>query len=134
MNDAARRMQEWRAKNPEKAKATYAKQRLTRLTLIREIKDQPCADCGKRYPHYVMDFDHVRGKKKFNLAWMAIRSIKNILEEVAKCDVVCANCHRERTYGAKSGSREGISRSVQSEGSGGKGAGSTSGADVAASC
>jgi len=31
---------------------------------IREAKDVPCMDCGRRYPHYVMDFDHRPGEKK----------------------------------------------------------------------
>lgn len=47
-----------------------------------------------------MDFDHVRGEKKFNLAVAANKniSIARIQDEIAKCDVVCANCHRERTF------------------------------------
>lgn len=33
--------------------------------IVREAKSQPCADCGVRYPPYVMDFDHVRGPKRW---------------------------------------------------------------------
>ncbi len=77
--------------------------RLERIRqLLREAKDRPCADCGCRYPYYVMDFDHRPGeKKRFNLAntnSQAWRSFQNIQAEIAKCDVVCANCHRERTH------------------------------------
>jgi hypothetical protein len=69
---------------------------------IREAKDVPCSDCGRRYPHYVMDFDHRQGEKKcFNLSIAAGQtrlSWAKMQAEIAKCDVVCANCHRERTH------------------------------------
>lgn len=77
-------------------------QRLLR-DAIREAQKKPCMDCKKKYPTYVMDFDHRdRDKKKMNLSLMAARSgLRLIQEEIAKCDVVCANCHRERTHGPK---------------------------------
>lgn len=67
---------------------------------LANLKDVPCADCGQRYPFFVMDFDHVRGEKKFNLSRVASvgHSWAVIIEEAAKCDVVCANCHRIRTH------------------------------------
>ena len=69
--------------------------------LVRGLKDVPCSDCGVRYPHYVMDFDHVRGRKTKQVADMVSRSMSEraIRKEAEKCDVVCANCHRERTHG-----------------------------------
>lgn len=47
-----------------------------------------------------MDFDHVRGEKKYNIGSMVGRGLspKLIDEEVAKCELVCSNCHRIRTY------------------------------------
>jgi hypothetical protein len=71
----------------------YAKGR----RLIIEAKSKPCADCGKSYHYCVMDFDHVRGEKTGSIAKMAMQSHKILLDEIAKCDVVCANCHRLRT-------------------------------------
>lgn len=47
------------------------------------------------------DFDHVRGKKRKNVGAMVNGhnfSVEKIIEEIAKCDVVCSNCHRERTF------------------------------------
>lgn len=62
------------------------------------LKDVPCFDCGVRYPPYVMDFDHRNPEEKFSgLNLMKTYSRTKVLEEIAKCDVVCANCHRERT-------------------------------------
>lgn len=68
--------------------------------LIFECKDRPCTDCGIKYPPYVMDFDHLDGSaKEFNVSMMRRRrmAFKKILDEIAKCEVVCANCHRIRT-------------------------------------
>lgn len=67
--------------------------------LIRARKSVPCADCNKEYPYYVMDFDHVRGKKKFNIgAGANSYSLRVIEKEIDKCEVVCSNCHRQRTH------------------------------------
>jgi len=67
--------------------------------IINESKNKPCMDCGKSYPYYVMDFDHRNPDEKlFDLGNYTKFGIKQIKEEIAKCDVVCANCHRIRTY------------------------------------
>jgi hypothetical protein len=62
--------------------------------------EKPCMDCGVIYPAYVMDFDHVRGNKDFELSKASKREISlgKIMAEIAKCDLVCANCHRIRTF------------------------------------
>jgi len=46
-----------------------------------------------------MDFDHVRGEKVLSISAMVHKgfSWESILAEIAKCDVVCSNCHRIRT-------------------------------------
>src|SRR5262245_31410711 len=70
--------------------------------MLREAKSAPCADCGQTYPPYVMDFDHRPGEiKAFALANAAGQtriSAERLRAEIAKCDVVCANCHRIRTH------------------------------------
>jgi hypothetical protein len=63
------------------------------------IKDVPCMDCGGKFPPYVMDFDHVRGGKRFNIGSQIGRKLRDLLDEIGKCDIVCANCHRIRTDG-----------------------------------
>lgn len=68
---------------------------------MREIKEQtPCKDCGKNYPHYVLDFDHVRGDKISGLSELCAgtHAWEKIKAEMDKCDVVCSNCHRARTW------------------------------------
>ena len=64
------------------------------------LKDGPCTDCGGRFPPECMDWDHLRDKK-FDLANANTRSPASILAEIAKCELVCANCHRIRTKGRR---------------------------------
>jgi hypothetical protein len=72
---------------------------------VRQQKDRPCLDCGGQYPHYMMDFDHRDPTtKEFNVGNGTGRSEQTLLAEIAKCDLVCANCHRERTHGNRRGS------------------------------
>lgn len=81
------------------------KRKLQRIfTLVRSAKDKPCADCGQSYPYYVMDFDHREGEIKTTEVTRLIstHSIRRVQEEIAKCDVVCSNCHRVRTFKRRS--------------------------------
>lgn len=69
---------------------------------VYDLKNKtPCTDCGIQYPYYVTDFDHVgeKGVKK-NIISKLINSgsTKQVKEEIAKCELVCSNCHRIRTY------------------------------------
>ena len=66
-----------------------------KLAFIDLAKSRPCHDCGNSFPIMVMDLDHTRGKKKSG-EWMKF-TWQELVEEVAKCDTVCANCHRLRT-------------------------------------
>ena len=87
-------------KNPQcRQLADKANKDRIRARII-EAKNRPCMDCGILYPWYVMDFDHVRGVKKILLSVAAAchLSVKKLEDEIAKCDVVCANCHRIRTF------------------------------------
>jgi hypothetical protein len=81
----------------EKELAVYNKQQFKKR--LREIKEASgCVDCGEKN-HVVLDFDHLKNKK-YNISrmihdgfsWAAIK------KEIAKCEVVCANCHRIRTH------------------------------------
>jgi hypothetical protein len=66
---------------------------------ILALRDRPCLDCGRRFPAYVMQFDHRDpATKRFLVAASWLKSIATILNEAAKCDIVCSNCHRDRTF------------------------------------
>lgn len=55
----------------------------------------PCIDCGEN-DIVVLEFDH-REDKSYNIASMFRRSTERLKEEINKCDVRCANCHRRKT-------------------------------------
>lgn len=84
-----------RARNTQRGRDT---REINRQQIL-AAKDRPCADCGNTYPPYVMDLDHVRGDKKLALSMMTMYNSKRVAEEISKCEVVCANCHRIRTFG-----------------------------------
>ena len=59
----------------------------------------PCVDCGETNI-IVLEFDHIGDDKKFNIS-DATRfgyGMKKLKDEIAKCEVRCANCHRKKTY------------------------------------
>lgn len=78
-------------------KELYKRQR-SMLDLIKLASG--CVDCGYKENAKALDFDHVRGKKEFNIGDISQRSVSDerLMVEVAKCDVRCANCHRIKTY------------------------------------
>jgi len=77
--------------------------RLEGKKYVDQQKAKPCMDCGVQWPPVAMDFDHVRGHKSRNVAQMVSGALKLdlIKEEIAKCDLVCACCHRLRTAARK---------------------------------
>ena len=64
---------------------------------LNEIKSKPCLDCCQSFPPEAMDFDHVRGTKTAGITQMWSWGREKFIAEIAKCELVCANCHRDRT-------------------------------------
>src|SRR4051812_3051627 len=86
------------------AKSSREKERVREnLNFIRTHKNRPCTDCGIQYHHAVMQFDHLRDKL-FQLSDPKLRPKHKIIAEIAKCEVVCANCHTMRTYNRRQNS------------------------------
>lgn len=64
-----------------------------------EYMGSQCADCGGRFPYYVFEFHHLDPtKKEMQFDELRRRSWKVIVAELAKCVMVCANCHRVRHW------------------------------------
>lgn len=96
--------------------ASYQKHRTARLAKraidrsiarkwLASLKDnRPCSDCRVPHRHWRLDWDHLPGcEKLFEIADQSGKAIGErgrqlILDEIAKCELVCANCHRDRTY------------------------------------
>jgi hypothetical protein len=77
-----------------KRKRARAEKRM--LYLLEYFELHPCVDCGETDP-LVLEFDHGRDKSFDIGAGLPDRNWQSILKEIAKCEVVCANCHRRRT-------------------------------------
>jgi len=100
----------WRSLNPgrrqshvDKWLARSADKRTTKRHAVRAAiaaaKSAPCLDCGNTFDPVCMDFDHRPGEaKKFGIARFGDRPLGVVLQEIAKCDLVCSNCHRLRTH------------------------------------
>ena len=76
------------------------KQHVVNLEKLRRGK---CVDCGLRVPFdrpYLFDFDHRERQAKVDAVSKMCRAntMQAIVEEMAKCDLVCALCHRIRTH------------------------------------
>jgi hypothetical protein len=77
------------------------RQNLKRLYVQKIKTDSPCMDCKVDHPHWVMEFDHVRGTKINSVSRMTQLgdySLEDIKAEIEKCELVCSNCHKSRTY------------------------------------
>lgn len=110
----------WYQRNRERVLARVAQRRqitppsaertIVHLDARRErwkyLLTHPCVDCGEADP-IVLEFDHL-GKKTSAIADMMRLHARwdEILVEIAKCEVRCANCHRRRTARARGYYRE----------------------------
>lgn len=74
-----------------------AKRELTRAYVYEYLTTHPCADCGAD-DWRVLEFDHVRGEKWKNICDIMAQPLQVVIDEIAKCDSVCANCHKIRTF------------------------------------
>lgn len=61
------------------------------------LLSHPCVDCGESDP-IVLEFDHIAPEsKEFCLSSSVDYSLQKLIEEIKKCEVRCANCHRRKT-------------------------------------
>ena len=98
----------YKEKFPERRKESANKWAAKRYKLWRNklnfLKDNPCMDCGKHYPPCAMDFDHRDDEDKSFMISVGVSKYEEVFNaELAKCDLVCANCHRTRTKNRANG-------------------------------
>lgn len=88
-------------RNKEKVRQNSKTGRDNRKNKINTYKEsKACMDCSIYYPYYVMDLDHRDPKLKISSVSQMLSkcSMDKIWAEIDKCDLVCSNCHRIRTY------------------------------------
>jgi hypothetical protein len=89
----------WYLKNKDKVRQQTKAQRTRNQEFVRSfLSEHPCVDCGES-DIVVLEFDHQRDKTQevCELARNGV-SLQTLKNEIEKCDVVCANCHKRRTY------------------------------------
>lgn len=87
-----------REKYRSRTKVANAEKKKKFFEFIDSFKDLPCTDCSRCWPPEAMDFDHLpQFEKEYGISRMWHKSEEEILEEVKKCELVCACCHRIRT-------------------------------------
>lgn len=93
----ARNKVQYMAKN----RRNKMRQRARLRAILWEVKQRPCLDCGGIFHPWVMELDHRDGTNKVAAVGRLVGrgcTDEQLLLEIDKCDVVCANCHRMRTY------------------------------------
>jgi hypothetical protein len=68
-----------------------------RKNIMEYLYTHPCVDCGETDP-LVLEFDHIKDKYR-TISIMVLRKYpwNKIYNEIQKCEVRCANCHRRKT-------------------------------------
>ena len=97
---SAAHYQKYKKQYKERSKRRNRYQRKWGKEFVKRVKRiRGCIDCGIKNP-VILEFDHVRGDKTNNIADMVNQSygLTTIKEEIRKCEVRCANCHRIKTH------------------------------------
>jgi hypothetical protein len=100
-DNRTKRLQQVKAKNRD----YVARKRAIRDELIA----RPCTDCGGTFPPEAMEFDHRQPSEKAADVATLVRDhtgLRKFADELAKCDAVCACCHRIRTRRRRESGRQ----------------------------
>jgi hypothetical protein len=90
----------WWAASPAMREKQNARSRVMKAKINSMLRDHKlaagCADCGYSNHHAALEFHHVGDDKEINLSFA--KSIAQAKREMAKCEVLCSNCHRLRHW------------------------------------
>lgn len=84
--------------NKEKQKAFQRKWKRNRKEGLQKLKSGPCTDCNQTFPPVAMEWDHISNNKFLAVSKMSQYSLERSRKEIAKCELVCSNCHKIRTW------------------------------------
>lgn len=98
--------QAYRRPDPDAHRRYLVARNADRRQFVWNIKwAKGCADCGARPHPEALHFDHLPGADKVEcVSILAQKSWPKLLTEISKCEVVCANCHAERTWNRRQAS------------------------------
>lgn len=91
----------------EKKNEFFRKRYEKNKEIIHQYKiDKGCTDCGYNECQEALEFDHIMPRLRGTVSSQMGKSMKVIMKEVARCEVVCANCHNIRTYNRRKETEE----------------------------
>lgn len=92
-------------KNKTLVRQRSKEQRKRNYAWLCEQKSAPCVDCNLTWPPYVMEYHHRDPTEKLGaVATLLINAGRQrVIDEIAKCDLLCSNCHRIREHGERLG-------------------------------
>ena len=99
--NALERNRKYAKRNPETLKASQKKYKEKKRQVVNEARSSGCVVCGYNKCNEALDFHHVDSstKDKSISDLLCSGSIDALKEEISKCVVLCANCHREHHAG-----------------------------------
>lgn len=98
-NCHALQIKKWRQTKPGLAQKARFRSFRTSADFIKSFKlGKSCTVCNKEYPPCAMDFNHQDKYTKLDsISGLYGKSKKRIRDEIEKCELICANCHRDIT-------------------------------------
>jgi hypothetical protein len=98
---ARKRGRDFYHNNPNQKNKVVTRSKANRIVLkeyvVSYLKEHPCVDCGESDIR-CLDFDHRSDKiKAISKILQESLSLNVLTNEIGKCDVRCANCHRKKT-------------------------------------
>lgn len=89
------RTAQWRRRHPDKYREGYERSHAEKKQILDDARKGGCIRCGED-DLACLDFHHRDPREKEgHLGHIRRFSIERIKAEIAKCDVLCANCHRK---------------------------------------
>ena len=98
----------WREKYPEKNRESWQRAEREKRQLLLDARAGGCVVCGEKDPS-CLDFHHRDpSTKEGHIGEFRHFGTKRVLAEIAKCDVLCANCHRKHHRDERQRISEGV--------------------------
>ncbi len=77
----------------------YRERYASNVEFIKNYKlERGCADCGYNEHFAGLEFDHIKPRLRGTVASQMGKSLRVILEEIERCEVVCGTCHQIRSW------------------------------------
>lgn len=95
LKNCAEKAARWRRSHPAENRKRWESAFAKKRQILMDARAGGCIKCGEKHS-WCLDFHHRAGTDKLgNIGEFRRFAIPKLLAEIAKCDVLCANCHRK---------------------------------------